>query len=178
MYDMDGLAMYDDLGNWMSPEILKRHGMAMVGGAGGILVTSYAVQMLDEYLPGDWEATTRSRTKSVIAIALGVLGGRLLFDRDRDAAMGVVGGVAGLGLAELISSFVNDPDAAPTLTTSLRGGLSEMDLSALEAAVVTPAAAFVPPRNNGMAGTVVSRAALSAPGVSVERLGEYAPYLA
>lgn len=162
------LAMYDDgMGMWISPEMLKTQLMAGVAGAGGILATSFIVQKVGEYLPADMEPMTKRRVKNAIAIGIGVLGGRAIWEKDRNMAMGFVGGVAGLGLAQLVASF------SDSLSTDLSGGLSSMDLASLEAAVSTSSQPFSP----GLSGPTVSERALSAPGVSAEVLAEYAPYL-
>jgi hypothetical protein len=113
------------------------------------------------------------RTKGVISIAAGVLGGRVMYEKNRDAAMGFVGGVAGLGFADLIASFINDP-ADPTVRTQPAGGhLSGGDLRALEAAVSQAYPAWRPE----LSGTVAQTAELSAPVVSTTELGAYMPYL-
>lgn len=162
------LAMYDDgMGMWISPEMLKTQLMAGVAGAGGILVTSLLVQKVGEYLPEAWEAQTKSRVKNAIAIGIGVLGGRAIWERNKNMAMGFVGGVAGLGLAQLVASFAPD-----TLSVNFSGGLSSGDLASLEAAVSTSSPSF-----SQLSGPAVTERALSAPGVTAEHLAEYAPYL-
>lgn len=163
-YDMAGLAMYDGMGAWMTADMLKQQLMAGAAGAGGILLTSAVLQRIP--LPEDWEPQTRSRVKNAIAIGIGVLGGRMIWEKNRDAAMGFVGGVAGLGLAQLLASWAPD-----TLSTSLSGGLADVDLASLESAVVHS--------SPGLMGPQVTERALSAPGVSVESLADagYAPFL-
>jgi hypothetical protein len=168
--DMDGLAMWDDgMGGWMSADMLKMQLMAGVAGGGGILLTSAVVQKLGDYLPADWTDVTKSRVKSAMAIGIGVLGGRFIWDRSRDASMGFVGGVVGSALAQLVAGMSNG-----TLTTSLSGGLSDMDLASLEAAVTTTTPAY---SRGAIEGTAVTERALSAPGVTNEVLAEYAAYL-
>lgn len=178
-YDMMGLGMYDssyDLGALLDPEAIKSHLMSGASGGVGILLVATLLNkiekpsMFSDPVTGD---TNWRRTKSVIAIAAGVLGGRLMYDKNRDAAMGFVGGVAGLGFADLIASFVNDP-ADPMVRTTLAGGhLSGGELRSLEAAVSQAYPAWQPQ----LAGTVTQTAELSAPVVSQTELGAYAPYL-
>lgn len=186
-YDMMGLEMYDssyDLGAYLSPEMIKSHLMAGASGGVGILLVSTLLNKIDNPFAKTThtaeEATSAAmnwrRAKSGLAVVAGVLGGRVMYDRNRDAAMGFVGGVAGLGFADLIASFVNDPASAdgPTVRTQLSGGhLSGADLAMLEAAVSQAA----PSWRGDLSGTVAQSAMLSAPGVSTTELGAYMPYL-
>lgn len=152
------------MGAWLTGDMVKQQMMAGAAGAGGILITSAVLQRIP--LPEDWEPMTKSRVKNAIAIGIGVLGGRMIWEKNRDAAMGFVGGVAGLGLAQLIASWAPD-----TLSTSLSGGLADVDLASLEASNVHA--------SPGFSGPQVSERSLSAPGVSREFLAEadYAPFL-
>lgn len=178
-YDMMGLEMYDssyDLGAYLSPEMIKSHLMAGASGGVGILLVSTLLNKIEqpEMFTGENAALNWKRTKSALAVVAGVLGGRMMYDRNRDAAMGFVGGVAGLGFAELIASFVNDPAQPATVRTQLSGGhLSGADLAMLEAAVSTAA----PSWRGDLSGTVAQSAMLSAPGVTTTELGAYMPYL-
>lgn len=174
--DMMGLEMYDDdgLSGWMDGDMLRNHLMAGLGGAGGILVTSALLSRLPAMSD---DATKNSRIKNVLAVAIGVLGGRFIYDKNRDVAMGFVGGVAGLGLAQLLASFAPD-----TLSTSLSdGALSGADLAALEAAVASNSpswqAGTVPslPATASFSGPVVREQTLAATDASAETLGEYYP---
>lgn len=170
MYDMDGLAMYDDgMGAYITPEMLKAQLMAGAAGAGGILITSAIVQRI----PWDSIATdpgTQRYLKVAASALVGIVGGRMLWERNHHAAMGFVGGVVGLALAQLVASFAPD-----TLTTSLSGAsVNEMDLAALEAAVSSREPAY---SRGSMGDPQVTARELSAPGVTQEVLREYAPYL-
>lgn len=188
-YDMAGLAYYDDgMGAWITPEMLKQHLMAAGAGAAGILVASKVVNYLGDMIvkPAAGSASlTAEQVKSkkyyqgALSIVLGVLGGRVLYDRNRDAGMAVVGAVAGGGLAELVAYLVGAPDSGvPYLSTNLSGGssggLSSLDLAALEAAVSRTSPAFAP---EAFAGTVAQSRALSAATVRDESIAAYAPYL-
>ena len=44
------------------------------------------------------------RAKSALTALIGLLGGRALYDRNRDASMAFTGAVTGLGFAELVAS--------------------------------------------------------------------------
>lgn len=184
MYDMDGLAMYDDgMGAYITPEMLKQHLTAAAAGAGGILVASKVVNYLGDMLVKDQDgasdaqreknAKNRTYVKGASSVILGVLAGRMLYDRNRDAAMGIVGGVAGGGLASLLAYVVGNPsenDPATTIDERTRPYLTT-NLSALEAAVASSEQAF------GLSGPTVTARSLSAAGVTSETLAEYAPYL-
>ena len=184
MYDMDGLAMYDDgMGAYITPEMLKQHLTAAAAGAGGILVASKVVNYLGDMFVKDQagataeqiakNAKTRTYVKGASSVILGVLGGRMLYDRNRDAAMGLVGGVAGGGLASLLAYVVGNPsedDTSTTIDERTRPYLTT-NLSALEAAVASSEQAF------GLSGPTVTARSLSAAGVTSETLAEYAPYL-
>lgn len=180
-YDMMGLEMYDssyDLGAWLDAETVKAHLMAGASGGVGILLVSTLLNKIQQPAMIT-DATNWRRTKDVLAVVAGVLGGRLMYDQNRDAAMGFVGGVAGLGFADLVASFVNDPASTtgPTVSTSLSGGhLSGGDLAALEAAVSQAYPAWSPAPEQ-LSGTVSQTMALSAPMVTTTELGAYAPYL-
>jgi hypothetical protein len=139
---MRGLAMYGDdgLGAFkMTADDLKDSLMAGGAGAVGILATSYILNKLPADMVAD--PVNNSRLKSVIGLAIGVLGGRALDSyASRDAAMGFTGAVAGASLASLIASWAPD-----TLTTSLSGGLADADLAMLEATVATNSGAWRAP---------------------------------
>lgn len=184
MYDMDGLAMYDDgMGAYITPEMLKQHLTAAAAGAGGILVASKVVNYLGDMLVKDQAGATaeqlaknaknRTYVKGASSVVLGVLAGRMLYDRNRDAAMGLVGGVAGGGLASLLAYVVGNPsenDPSTPFDDTTRPYLTT-NLSALEAAVASSEQAF------GLSGPTVTARSLSAAGVTSETLAEYAPYL-
>lgn len=112
--DMAGLefAEFDEL---MNMEMAKEMGLAGVSGAASVLLATYGLQALAKV---SWFATmtpqTRSQVMSGLAIVGGVVGGRALYHYNRDAAMGVVGALGGLGLANLLGSFMTvNPLGAP-----------------------------------------------------------------
>ena len=86
MYDMDGLAMYDDgMGAYITPEMLKQHLTAAAAGAGGILVASKVVNYLGDMFVKDQDgasdaqraknAKNRTYVKGASSVILGVLAG-------------------------------------------------------------------------------------------------------
>lgn len=183
--DMMGLEMYggDGLGAWLTGDMLKQQLMAGAVGAGGILLTATVLGKIDQPAsitdPMNWR-----RIKDLIAVGVGVLGGRALHDRNPSAAMAFVGAVAGMGIADAVASWVPaNSDGSPMVRASLGGGnLSSADLRALEAAVATPMAAWRPSYDMaGLGAPVTQTRQLSAPQVTDVQLGRelqaYAPWL-
>lgn len=191
-YDMSGLESFG-LGAFLDAEHMKALLMGGAVGGGGIMLTTTVLDkvwaqpaagsgsMFAPDAQGGNGTMNYKRAKSALTALIGVLGGRALYDRNRDAAMAFVGGVSGLGFAELVASWVNDPASTtgPMVRTSnLAGHLSLADLRALEMAVSTPMAAYRP--SYDMAGTVARTQQLSAPVTSTTELGAmgaYMPYL-
>jgi len=101
--DLYGLDMYD-MGAWVTPSMIQDSIIAAAAGAGAILLASWSAPMLPvpEKLKGTPNA---SRLRAAVATVGGLLVGRLMWDWNRDAAMAVIGGVGGLGLAQLVDSF-------------------------------------------------------------------------
>lgn len=196
-YDMMGLESFG-LGALLSGEQVKHLLMGGAVGGGGIMLTTTLINkawsqpaagsgsmFAPDYNGSDGSGTRNyKRAKSALTALVGVLGGRALYDRNRDASMAFMGAVGGLGFAELAASFINDPASAtgPTVTTSnLAGHLSAADLRMLEMAVSTPMASWRPAYDMaGLNGPVVRTQRLEAPVTSVTELGAmaaYAPYL-
>lgn len=196
---MMGLEMYgDDLGAMLSAEGLKESLMAGAVGAGGILLTATVLGKWTQPTTGMFAATPPAgtdpaswngsmnfrRAKGALSALIGILGGRAMHDRNRDAAMAFTGAVAGMGFADLIASWVPaNQDGTPMVKANLQGGyLSGADLRMLEAAVATPMAAWRPSYEMaGLAGPVAQTRrlqGLGAPVVSNTELGgQYESYL-
>lgn len=160
--------------------------MAIAGGsaAASILAATFATQKLASL---EWfkalDPKMRARGMSGAVMVLGVAAGRALYYHNRDAAMGVAGGLVGLGLANLVGTFFDaNPLGAPLGSLPEDMALAEdssllaaYDYSAMnglaEAGVSTAAPAF-----QGLAGPTVTPEQLSGTIVQQETLG-YAPYL-
>lgn len=178
--DMAGLDMYDDMGQFYSPDMVRDSLVAAGAGAGAILLASWITPKLPA--PETWEPAAQHRMRAAVATLGGILVGRGLWDYNRDAAMAVIGGVAGLGLAQLVDSFFDisilDGNPLGTLPEDIELSAYDNDamgaLSALETTGVTTApAAFADPTVTpealmGFHGTVVQQ----------ETLGQYSPYMA
>lgn len=185
--DLSGLeySSFGDLDAIFDMEILKELGLAEVSGAAAILLTTLGAQKLASMpFMTTMAPQTRSRVMSGVAILVGTGVGRALYQYNRDAAMGVAGGVAGLGLANLIGSFFSsNPLGAPLgqlpedYALSDDGTLlSNYDYESLnglaEAGVEASAPAF-----RGLQGPTVTPEALQGAIVQQETLGAYMPYL-
>jgi len=194
--DMMGLEMYggEGLGAMFDAQGLKESLMSGAVGAGGIILTASVLGKITQPATGMFAATPPAdhtgpwngsanwrRLKGVLATAVGVLGGRALESKNRDAAMAFTGAVAGMGLADLIVSWIPAPadGTAPMIKANLAGGyLSGADLRALEAAVATPMAAWRPNYDmNGLGAPMTQTQMLRSVGTSITELGSYAPYL-
>jgi hypothetical protein len=105
--DLMGLDMYDDgMGGLYSAEMLKDQVIAAGASAASILLAAWALPKLSaSEMLSKMEEPNRHRVAALVGILGGMIGGRLLWDKNRDAAMAIVGGVSGLGLAQLIDSY-------------------------------------------------------------------------
>jgi hypothetical protein len=206
--DLMGLDMYDDgMEGFYSAAMLRDQVIAAGASGAGILLASWVLPKLTKMeMLSKYEEPTRHRIGAVVGILGGMLGGRLLWDYNRDAAMAVVGGVSGLGLAQLVDSFFKERNLLGGGTAKMYplGSFMEMPeedtlsagdqallaaygsdsgsaLAALESTNVSASrGAF-----GGFAGTVVNQeqlmgfGGLDAAVVAGETLGEgYNPYLA
>jgi hypothetical protein len=160
----------------------------MSAGAGAIMLTSYVMPKIP--MPADWAPENQVRLRAGIGITAGLVAGRAMYDYNRDAAMAIVGGVSGLGFAQLLGSFMG--------TNPVKGfGLlpEEMDLSAMsdEAllasygdngamnALASLEATSVQAARGAFSGPTVTNEqlfGLGAPVVQMETLGAYNPYMA
>ena len=212
--DLMGLDMYDgldDLGAIYSAKMFQDQLIAAGSSAAAILLASWGLPKLtaSDFLTKQiTDETTRHRVGALIGIVGGAIASRVAWNFNRDAAMAILGGVSGLGLAQLVDSFFKETNmigggAAKMYPLGSFGALPEDSelsasdqallaaygndngaaLSALEAAnVAASRGAF-----GGLQGTVVNPeqlmgfGALDAAVVAAETLGEggqYPGYLA
>jgi len=167
-YSMHGLEMYgsDDLG-FMSGQDLQNALMAAGAGGLGILATSWVLGKLPDDMVAD--PTNNSRIKSLIGVAIGVIGGKMIDQyASRDYAMGFTGAVAGASIASLIASWA--PETFPSVSLA-GGGLADADLAALEATVATNAGAWRAPASLGA--PVVDTQMLRGTMTSTEEIAAY-----
>jgi hypothetical protein len=91
----DGLGMMDLL----SKQSLMENGTAALGGAGGIMIGAQVLPMIP-WVKDD------PKYKALAAVVLGAVGGSMIHKFiNREAALGFVGGMAGMGIASLASQF-------------------------------------------------------------------------
>jgi len=182
---------YDDmmgLGDMLTPEMVKDSLVGMGSGAGAIMLVSYVMPKIP--LPASWTDVNKSQLRAGIGIATGLIAGRALYDYNRDAAMAVVGGVAGLGFAQLIGSFLGTNPVSGFGMLPEEMELSAMSDEALLAsygdngamnALAALEATSVQAARGAFSGPTVTNEqlfGLGAPVVQMETLGAYNPYMA
>lgn len=185
--DMMGLEFgdYEGLEQFLSPEMIREALIAGTAGGGAILLTSYGVKKLTEnveFLGNIENPLLKAAVTSGIAFFTGLAGGRALYEYNREAAMGIVGGTAGMAMAHLIDAAIAQFTGNERMGISLGEGDDYMygdgmaALAALETTGVTSApGAFADPSVTpealmGLDGTVVQQETLG-------EMGAYAPYL-
>lgn len=184
--DMMGLE-FGGLGSYLDGQMVKD--ALVASSAGGVAVLAGALA-LNKLIGMDWMPQmlkdNRKVVKGVGMLALGVVGGKMLYDRGHmQASMGVLGGMGAVGFANILNVIIEK--VSPGNSVPLEGDdagdqslLSNYDnmaaLASLEATSVQEAAgAFsgfadptvTPEQLMGFDGTVVQS----------ETLGGYAPYL-
>jgi hypothetical protein len=211
--DLMGLDMYDGLDGLdeiYSARMLMEQVIAATSSGVSILFASWGLPKLTAADGPLSKMITDEKNRHRIGALLGIIGGavagRIAWNYSRDAGMAIVGGVSGLGLAQLIDSFIEKPllgggaaaiyplgsfgampeaselSASDQALLAAYSGDSGAALSALEAANVQASrGAF-----GGLQGTVVNPEALMGFGgldaavVAAQTLGEepYPGYLA
>lgn len=142
--DLMGLDMYDDgMGEMYSAQMLQEQLIAAGSSAAAILLASWALPKLtaaDGWLKS-YEEPTRHRIGAITGILGGMVAGRLAWNYNRDAAMAIVGGVSGLGLAQLVDSFFDKTNligggAAKVYPLGSFAAADDMSLSASDQALL------------------------------------------
>lgn len=183
--DMMGL----ELGQVLPTMEMVKEGMtAAVSGGGAILLTTYGIKMAADKLELESRVENpllRSLITSGTMFLIGLSGGRFLYDTNKEAAMGVVGGLGGMAAANLIDALISQVTGNERMLPALGegdynsyGAGDGMEaLAALETTGVTSApgafsGAFADP-------TVTPEALMGFQGTVVqeETLGGYAPHL-
>ena len=184
---MGALDTYDDmmglefgaLDEIFNMQLAKEFGMAGVAGGASILAASYLMQKVAgmEMLQ-KLEPATRTRVMSGLTILAGAAVGRGLYYQNRDAAMAVAGGLVGLGMANLVGSWLpSNPLGAPLGALPEEMALNGADDQMLESALAEAGVSQSAPAFGSFQGPTVTREALQGTMVEQESLG-YAPYLA
>lgn len=186
--DVMGLEFGDyDIEGLFNPEMLKEALIASTAGGAAILLASYGVKKGTAALGLEQKITNpilRSAVVSGVSLLAGVALGRGLYDYNREAAVGVVGGIGGLAMASFLDTLI----AEMTGNAKLMGaGLGEDDgssysdgtaaLAMLEATNVQSA----PGAFNGFADPTVTPETLmgfESAMVEQEQLGGYNAFMA
>ena len=105
--DLMGLDMYEDgMEGLYSAQMLKEQTIAAAASAASILLAAWGLPKLSN---AAFMSKLDEPMRHRIAAGAGVVGGMALsaalWNKNRDAAMAILGGVSGLGLAQLIDSF-------------------------------------------------------------------------
>jgi hypothetical protein len=103
-YDLMGLDAYDE---FYTPAMIRDSLIAAGVGAGAILIGAWATPNLPA--PEKMTPENQHRMRAAVAAVGGLLIGRGLWDYNRDAAMAVIGGITGLGIAQFVDSFFDEP---------------------------------------------------------------------
>ncbi len=188
--DMMGLEFgdYEGLSAIFDPQLLKEALVAASAGGGAILLATFAVKKTAEKIGLESMITDpllRSAVTSTATFLAGVAGGRALYAHNREAAIGVVGGLGGIAMANLLDAVIAKVTGSARMLPALGEasavygpdeGMSA--LAALEATSVNSA----PGAFNGFAGPTVTPEQLmgfEATVTQTETLGEqYNAYMA
>lgn len=124
-YEMDYAGIHDlaedydfyGLDAFVTPEMLKSHGIAAAAGGGGILAVMNVFDRVEYF-------ADKPKGRALAEGLAGIVGGRLLWQVNRDAAMGFVGGVTGYALANLVNQYIAEMDANGNGNGTSTDGLS------------------------------------------------------
>lgn len=190
--DMMGLEFgdYEGLDQFMSREMIQEALLAATAGGGAILAASWGVKRLSEQfdLPSMIEnPLARTAVTSAGVFFLGLVGGRMLYEYNREAAMGVVGGLGALAMASVIDQAIaqftdSEPMGVSLADANYSGSYGDDGMAAL-AALETTGVTTAPGAFSGMGDpTVTPEALMGLEGTVVQEetlggLQAYAPYL-
>lgn len=184
--EMMGLE-FGEFGSFLDGQMFKDALVASAAGGVGVLAGTWAINKLlgMDNMP-QFVKDNRKVAKGVLQIGAGLVLGRVLYDRSREASMGVLGGLGALGAANIINSFMKDNAVALEGDDELSGSdsslLSNYDNMAALAALETTSVSSAPDAFQGFADPTVTQEALmgfnglDGAVVQTETLG-YAPYL-
>lgn len=191
--DMMGLEFGDYGGGmeaFLDAEMLKEALLAGSAGGGAILLTSYGVKELMtrvEVLSNIEQPLLKAAVASGVAFFAGLAGGRAMYEYNREAAMGIVGGVGGMAMASLLDAAISQFTGKERMGISLGDADESLladynDVDGMEAlaALETTGVSTAPGAFQGFADPSVTPEALmglDGTVVQQETLGDYAPYL-
>jgi hypothetical protein len=98
--DIEGMwnGLGDDFDQIVTQEQIMDLGIATLAGGGGVMLAGTVLPRIPWINEEPWR-------KAVAAIVLGMTSGRLLYDINKEAALGIAGGMSGVGLASLVGQF-------------------------------------------------------------------------
>lgn len=123
----DDYTFFPDLGAFLTPDMLMEHGVAAAAGAGGILITNNVFDRIEYF-------ADKPGYRAAAELLVGIAGGRALYNYNRPAAFGLIGGVSGLALASLVQMGL---DRMAPSTADAAAAAQQMQADA--AAATTPA---------------------------------------
>lgn len=109
--DMMGLEFsdYSDF-EYINMEMIKEALIASSAGGGAILLATFGVKKITTALALETKVPDpllRSGLISAATFLVGVAGGRALYEYNREAAMGVVGGLGGMAVANFLDALIS-----------------------------------------------------------------------
>lgn len=189
--DMSGLEFgdYEGLGAFINADMIKEALIASTAGGGAILAATFGVKKLSDMIALPTKVPNpllRAGITSAATFFVGLAAGRGLYEYNREAAMGIVGGLGGLAMANLLDAAIAQMTGGTRMISAL--GDSDMPLSAYGdddgmaalAALDTTGITSAPGAFHGFADPSVTPEALmglDSAVVQQESLGDYAPYL-
>ncbi len=183
--DMMGLEYGDGvLDGMFDPEMLKEALIASTAGGGAILLATWGVKQLAPMVGLDKITNPLLRTAVVSGATFmaGLMAGRQVMRYNMNAGIGIVGGIGGIALANLLDAALSQMTDKPRMFAALGdGGFMGSDdgMDAL-AALETTSVESAPGAFSGFADPTVTPEqlmGLEAAVVQQETLGGYAPYL-
>lgn len=185
--DMMGLEFgeYGGLSDIFNTQLLKEAFVASTAGGGAILGATWGVKKLADLLGMEKisDPLLRSSVTSAMTFFIGVASGRMLYDYNREAAIGVVGGLGGLAMANFLDALISKMTGSARMLTALGENdysptmYSDDGMRALAALEATSVQATAP-AFQGLAGPVVTGErlmGLEAAVVQSETLGDVYP---
>lgn len=191
--DMMGLDFGDYGGGmeqFLNAEMIREALIAGSAGGSAMLVTAWGVRQITEnveLIANIEQPLLKSAVTSGMALIAGLLGGRAVYEYNREAAMGIVGGVGGMAMASFIDAAIAQFTGREKMGISLGDADESLlagynDVAGMEAlaALETTGVSTAPGAFQGFAdSTVTPEALMGLDGTVVqqETLGDYAPYL-
>jgi len=175
--DMMGLEMYDgSMEGMLNPEVIKDFLVAGVSAAGLVGAASFGLRKISV---DGWDPKNVVRLRSGLGMVAGLGAAKLLYPYSRDAAMAAFGVLFGVGLVEMVSTFMDVGQAKPGFSAAPE----DYELRAVEdqmaayndemSALADLAAPQISAARGAFGDSTVTRVPLEAAVVQGEELGSY-----